>query len=218
MASYELRTLKDVMDAIDEEKQLDPGLISDEEKRRFIQDALDDLGDLGLFEDVYTFTGMNPIDLSRDSFDNFTGFQSIVNVYYKGRVVNPVSPRDINIEQTGNDPQGYWLVGTKLFLWPAPTENVTILVELNKRPVWPADLGDEIDLPMEWRRLLVLYGTHRCHKKNGNVFSANDYLNEYERLKGSLVNQAMQRRNSRVTAISRREPFDGLPWGVIRGG
>ena len=44
------RTFKELQDAIKDEMQLDPGLISDRERKQFLNEALKDLGSMGLFE------------------------------------------------------------------------------------------------------------------------------------------------------------------------
>lgn len=212
MAEWEIRDINDVMDAIDQEKQLDPGLISDDEKRRFVQDCLDDLGDLGVFERVIeTQVTSGPVDLSVIDGQE-TGFDKIIEVYWNGRALDPVAPRSVDRNQEAGLPTGYWLVGSQLYFYPrlAPGVSGTLTVEMIYRPLTVTDL------PREWRRLLVIYGTHRCHKKNGSTFSAREYLTEYETRKTSLYNKALQKRNQRKTTnrgMNDRPPY--MPFSTI---
>jgi hypothetical protein len=217
MASYDLNTLQDVLDAIDEEKQLDPGLVSPNEKRRYVQDALDDIGDLALFEKRVTATvTASMVDLATLG-GTPTGYETIIGVYWNGRPLGPVDPRAIDQTALGNTPAGYWSMTDGLYLWPGLEATVSgeLTVDMNYRPTWPATLGTVIDLPKEWRRLLVLYGTYRCHKKNGNTFSAREYQTDYENLKARLANLEIQRRNQRQTSVRQDNDTSGASWDAL---
>lgn len=213
MPEFEIMTIDDVLAAIDDEKQLDPGLVSIEEKKRFVQDCLDDLGDLGVFEKVVEAeVSSSPVDLSTLGGTE-TGFEKVIDVYWNGRVLNSVTPRSVDHSIEANQPTGYWLVGNYLYLYPklAPGASGRLMVEMVYRPLTVQDL------PREWRRLLVLYGVARCFIKNGSAFSAASYMNEYETRKTSLYTKELQRRNQRKT-VHRLDSFeDDIPYFTLRG-
>lgn len=209
-----LNTVADVIAAIDEEKQLDPGLISVSEKERFIQDALDDLGDLSVFEKVVTSTvTSSPVDLTTLGGSD-TGYEKLVEVFWNDKLLDRVSPRQADMSVESDTPRGYWTVGSDLYLYPKlkAGSSGTLKVHMIYRPL------DVPDLPREWRRLLVLYAVHRCHKKNGNTFASREYRSEYEEKKMVLFNKAIQNRNQNPTQNrDNNGPVDSALDSILRG-
>jgi len=184
----------EIKQAVRDEMQLDPGLISDAERNRFINYWLDDVASWGLLEKSITLpvlAGNNPITLPNNLIH-------LAEVIYEGRDLVPTSMR---VSGEGN-PVAYALEGRQLHLLPLPSVAGEVRLLYSYRPEHLTSDVDIPEVPNDWMLLGVLYTVFRAHKKNGNTAASREYQQEYEMKKGEKVREMLQHYNSRVRVMS----------------
>jgi len=175
-------TLAELNAAIKTEMQLDPGLISDDERKRFINDCITDLSGIGVFEKEIPLNFINGIaTLPSDFIEFIVLFRN--NVLIKpaktGRTTEGVIPRYPLIEVRPSTTE-------TLTLWYS--YSLTKLVELIDRP----------DIPQGFDSAIVDYAVARAHRKNGNIGLYREYMSAYNNKKFELYQRLIRLENSRV--------------------
>lgn len=202
------RTLKQLNEDIKTEMQLDPGLISDAERMRFINQAINDIGDLGLFEkEIDLPVEDGEAELPED-------FLSPVCVRWQdGRILRPVP--FVSAQSHSHNPVGFSIVGNALRTYPLSTGTCKVLY--NYRPQDVLNDDDVPDIPSGWDRLLVDHAVALAHRKNGNIQLFREYMQYYEMRKTSLITELLRKQNSRTNEVYNQEyainpstPFDYL--------
>ena len=204
------RTFAELQQAIATEMQLDPGLISDEERKRFINDCLADLGDMGLFEKEAVLTVTNgEAALPSD-------FVSLISVRWQdGRTLRPASLEE-QIVGSGSKPVKFLLMPQKIRVIPAADGELMLYYGYRPAPL-EADT-DVPDIPEGYDMLIVDYSVARAHRKNGNIGLWREYMSYYESGKLRLANELLRRINSRVTPMHNQhheimfDPLDSFMW------
>ena len=186
-----MRTLGELMSAIETEMQLDPGLISDEERSRFINDCLSDLGTLSLLEksaDVASVDGF--VSLPTDLVE-------IIDVFWEDILLRPLESN--NMTGSSAKPIGYITYYDNIKLYPTPNEDGNVKLIYSYRPSSLNITSDKPDIPEGWDYLLVDYAVGRAHRKNGNIGLYREYMGAYEEGKVKLMTELTKRQNSRIT-------------------
>lgn len=159
--------------------QLDPGLVSDAERRRFINDCLNKLGNLQLLEKVYTQSSVSSqfVNLPSD-------FGKLKRLYwYDGSIYHLLVPvEDASSFNSTGRPVGYNLEGSQLRLYPAPSSSGTLrwVYAYNPAEYSTSNGGDNPDIPKTWDGLLVDYACYRSHRKNGNQVASLQYYRDFK--------------------------------------
>jgi len=182
-------TLAELNAAIKTEMQLDPGLISDDERKRFINDCIVDLGGTSIFEKEIPINFVNGIaTLPSDFIDFIALFRD--NIFIKpakiGRTTEGVIPR-------------YPLIEVR----PHATETLTLWYTYS--PAKLINLTDRPDIPQGFDNAIVDYAVARAHRKNGNIGLYREYMSAYENKKFELYQRLTRLENSRVTMIINSE-------------
>jgi hypothetical protein len=199
------RTLQELNDAIKTEMQLDPGLISDVERKAFINDCISDIGSIGLFEKVDTLPVVDGVvDLPDDLI-------TIIDVKYDNRYLIPIRRM---ITMSGDRPIGYTVMYNVMELFP-PLSSGDIEVFYAYRPKNLNFDTDKPDIPNGFDKMIVDWAVAHAHRKNGNIGLYREYMGGYNEKKADLVNELTRRYNSRVTMQHNAEymetpstPFD----------
>lgn len=202
------RTFLEIQDAIKTEMQLDPGLISELERKSFINDALKDVGGIGLFEKYSTLVIDNGIATLPDDLVD------IIDIKFGDRYLVPMENQ--NGLSMGETPMGYIARYNSIELVPKPTTGV-VDVYYSYRPKPLVDPTDTPEIPNGFDLMLIDYSVSRAHRKNGNIGLAREYMATYAERKGELYQELTRRLNTRVVNIVNREhlqmaptPFDFL--------
>ena len=173
-------TFEELQLAIQTEMQLDPGLISLDERKRFINDALDDLGGVG------SFMKWIDIDLVEGYADLPADFVDFVAVTRGGVLLNPTSIRD--------RAYGYLILYNKIEVFPSANESIKLYYSY--RPARLVNPEDKPDIPNGYDLALRDYAVGRAHRKNGNIGLSREYISAYEDSKGKLASELIRRENS----------------------
>jgi hypothetical protein len=190
--------------------QLDPGLISDIERKQFINDAINDLGSLGMFEkevDVASVDGVVAVP------NDYIGL--IYVKWVDGRLLQPCR---VQTNLTTGNPYGFVLNNTELELVPIPTQDDAVKMYYLYRPLKLVNDSDQPDIPNGYDSLLVDYAVAKAHRKNGNTALWKEYMNYYDNKKADLLFELTRRANSRVTRMYNEDdaPTSGtFPYKLI---
>jgi len=201
------RTFKELQDAVKSEMQLDPGLISDLERQTFINNAIADVGGIGLFEKPATLAVVNGLaSLPDDLVD-------IIDVFYDGTPLTPVQRAQ---KLTGTTPVGYTINYNSIETYPQiATGNIDVYYAYRPAPL-VLDT-DRPDIPNGFDKMFVDWAVGHAHRKNGNIGLYREYVSAYMETKATLMSELTRRSNSRVTMPYNTEymatpstPFDFL--------
>jgi hypothetical protein len=198
--------------AIKEEMQLDPGLVTDAERVRFINDCLDEIGGLQLIELEYTDTNVS------SQYPTIPqGLTKIIALYWNGNKLTPMDS-DIDFNSVGQ-PVGYVVQSGKVRLYPKPSAPGELKWVYTGTPphCTETDIIDETStaepsLPENWHRLLITYACYRSHRKNGNIIMAREYKNDYDRDLASNIRTYVGFLNSQITKARSPEIYTGGDW------
>ena len=203
------RTFQELLEAIRVEMQLDPGLISDVERKTFLNDALKEVGTIGLFEKMADVTPLAGIaDLPDD-------IVVLLDVFWEGNLLRPM-PNRTGTGDASSAPVGYVVRFDKIELIPHPASGKAT-IHYAYRPGSMVNPTDKPAIPNGWDYMLVDYAVGRAHRKNGNIGLYREYVSSFERAKADLALELITRQNSRVTetvnnmqAENPSTPFDFL--------
>lgn len=186
------RTFQELQDAIRTEMQLDPGLIGDIERRRFLNDCLNDLATISLLEKEVSLPCVNGLVTKPDDFVNL-----ILISWSDGRVLRPVEVT--NTTARSSSPTGYVVKGAYIETYPKASVDSTVTLYYAYRPFAMVEATDRPNIPNGWDWLLVDYAVGRAHRKNGNIGLYREYMASYENGKSLLSQELVRQSNSRVT-------------------
>lgn len=193
-------TIKDSM-------QLDPGLVSNRERERYIRDTINDLSSLGVWEGAYEVTTATaPVTLP-------TTFSSLVEAYWNGKRLRKMDKRKLDGTIPAGQPLYCWTAidpadGVyKLFTYPQINMSGKVKIDFSSKAIdIPTDSTgtgtDQNDLttygvPSEWHGIIADGATAMAHRKNGNYTAAKEYQTTYMTGKNTLYIAALERINSR---------------------
>lgn len=189
------RTFKELQDAIKDEMQLDPGLISDRERKQFLNEALKDLGSMGLFEKTTQVT--IEFGFARLPDD----FVEMIEVMYNGRILQPMPMGNYGISET---PIGYTTLYDRIATVPQVAA-CTLDLYHGYRPLSMVNDEDKPDIPNDYDKALVDWAVGHAHRKNGNIALYREYLAAYSETKMALMTELTKRLNSRVEETYNRD-------------
>jgi hypothetical protein len=176
-----MMTFASINTAIQAEMQLDPGLVSDAERLRFVNDCLSQLGGLNLLEKAAVVDTI-------DQYPTLPADLVKLKEIYADDVPLTYLTSEYDQDTTGT-PFGYVWEGSLLRLYPIATASVELRLIYNYSPTAAASMtsGAVPDLPEGWDMLLVDYACARAHRKNGNYLSYRQYKADYtEALAGKV--------------------------------
>lgn len=177
------RTFAEILDAIRVEMQLDPGLISDDERKRFVNESLIDLGTLGCFEKKVDLEFVNGrANLPSDYID-------YVGLYRDGVLIPPAS--------TDSSQKGVVLSYPTLEVSGGETE--TLQLWYGYAPSKLELLTDRPDIPYGYDRAVIDFAVALAHRKNGNIGLYREYMSSYSALKNDLYHRLTNIQNARIT-------------------
>lgn len=182
------RTLAQLNDAIKTEMQLDPGLISDAERKQFINDCLTDIGNSGNFEKQVALTFEGGVATLPDDFVEF------IALLRSGVRVKPA---------ISNTSTGYITRYPEIEIVPATDETLTLWYSY--APVHLEENTDVPDVPTGFDSAIVDYAVARAHRKNGNIGLYREYMSAYEDKKFAMYQRLTRLENARVTMIMDNE-------------
>ena len=185
------RTFKELQDAIKDEMQLDPGLISDRERKQFLNEALKDLGSMGLFEKT------EELDIEFGYADLPNDFVELISVKYGVRELKPMPDSNYGISE---NPIGYTLFYDRIATVPLIANGIMTLY-YSYRPKTLVMDTDKPDIPNGYDKLLVDWAVGHAHRKNGNIALYREYLAAYSETKTALMTELTKRLNSRISNI-----------------
>lgn len=195
-----MMTFASINTAIQAEMQLDPGLVSDAERLRFINDGLSAIGSLQLLEKVVTTQASvqyptPPDDLLR------------IRALYRDNVPLACVGTVHDTALTGT-PVAYILEGDNIRLYPIPDAEYDLRWEYTYSPTAAASItsGAYPDLPVGWDSLLVDYACYRAHRKNGNYLSSAQYKKDYDMSLATKVRERIGHLNSSQHVAGMRQP------------
>jgi len=186
-------TLAELNTAIRTEMQLDPGLISDEERRRFINDCLSDLGGSSIFEKEVS---LNFIDGVATLPDNFVDF---IALFRGDTLIRPAKTQSGTAE-------GFVPRYPQIEVRPNMTETLTLWYTYS--PAMLVNSTDRPDIPYGLDNVIVDYAVARAHRKNGNIGLYREYMSAYENKKFEIYQRFTRLENSRVTMILNSENIE----------
>lgn len=185
-----MMTFAQINAAIQAEMQLDPGLVSDAERLRFINDGLSTIGSLQILEKVTTTPTISqyptkPVDLLR-----------LRGLYLEDVALVPANG-SFDTDTTGT-PHAYIIEGDDVRLYPVPSASVSLRWEYTYSPVAGASITSSAipDLPDGWDGLLVDYACYRAHRKNGNYLSSSQYRKDFDMTMGNKMREQISLMNS----------------------
>ena len=209
------RTFSQLKTAIENEMQLDPGLVSDAERSSYINDGLKLIGTICNLEKEVT------VSPNEDGVVNIP--DDVVSVIYviwtddsnKKLLLNPIEYQAIN--SSSNSPIGYIVKYNTIQLFPIPTGNGSLTIFYRYKPATLSQATDVPDIPEGWDRLLVDYGSSRSHRKNGNIAMWGLLNAEFEKGLEALRVECMQRSNARITPTVLNDERKQLksPWDYL---
>lgn len=192
-------------EAIKMEMEVDPAIVNDTERYRYINRAVDDLASVAMFEKMVTLDAEeNPVPLP----DDFIAEVAVYRVSADSLV--QLSPAHRYNSASGT-PVEYFIMSNQMFLIPfSPCE---IRLIYTYRPTGVSEIpGEEYDnssptLPEDWHPLIIPYAVALCHLKSGSVARYQQYLNEYTQRKMVKVAEYLKTYNARVR-VPRPFPLD----------
>lgn len=177
--------------------QLDPGLVIDVERQRFINDFLDKAGNLQLLEKVLEETGV-----STQYVDYPSDFNKLKRLYwYDGanyQLLEPIADTS-NFSSSGK-PIGYNIEGNQVRLIPSPSTSGTLRWVYAYIPAeyTGSNGGDTPDLPKTWDGAIVDYCCYRSHRKNGNQVASMQYYRDFKESLADAIRSYTARLNSKT--------------------
>ena len=204
------RTLAELRTAITEDMKLNPGLITDTERNRFINRALLDLSDMQLFEKEVTLGYTDGVITLPDDF------MSVVYVLRFNGAYLKVMPLDAP-PATGGTPVGYIQKPATIELWPKPSGEGTVKMSyIYRLPQLTSD-EEQPDLPNGYDDLLVDFAVALCHRKNGNMGIYREYMGTYNLTKESLRTELTRKLNTRIIQMQNSDsiPAPYTPFGHL---
>lgn len=186
------KTLAELNTAIKTEMQLDPGLISDAERKRFINDCILDLGGMSSFEKQVS---LNFEDGLADLPEDFIDF---IALYRDDKLILPASTQYTTSGFISRYPQ--------IEVRPHATE--TLKLWYTYAPAEVVNDTDVPDLPYGLDNAIIDYAVARAHRKNGNIGLYREYMSAYENKKFEFYQRLTRYENSRVTMILNAEESD----------
>ena len=189
------KTLAQLITSIQTEMQLDPGLISDEERTDFINDCIADLGGIGGFETSVA------IELTGGVATLPADFVSAIAVIRNDKVLHPTSFRDKR--------DGFIISYDRIEVFPHEDETVTLWYCYMPAPL--EESTDRPNIPNGFDVAIRDYAVARAHRKNGNIGLYREYMAAYEAKKYELSQRLTQLENSRITNIINSEEPAELP-------
>lgn len=181
------RAFSELILAVKTEMQLDPGLISDEERKQFINDCLSDLGKSVELEKSSTLAYTNGV---LELPDDYVG---VIAVVCDGRVLTPSTiPHSTGV----GSPSMYYVLGNKLYLSPRDTGEID-LIYYYQPPRMSVDT-DKPDIPNGYDSIIVDYAVAKCYRKNGNIGVYREYMSFYEEKKYQLKVEMTRKANTRI--------------------
>lgn len=193
-------TFYEINAAIQEEMQLDPGLVSDAERIRFINDCSGEIAQLHLLE-------ASAIDTTSSQYPTAPTDMLKLKSLYWDDIRLPALTTGYDTDTTGT-PIGYIYEGEVYRLYPAPDEEATLRWVYTYMPTqMTADMLVEAsaeayasypNVPLGWEMLYVNYACYRSHRKNGNILMSNVYQKDYEKSLSYKMRDYISRRNSTI--------------------
>lgn len=187
------KTLLELSDAVKTEMQLDPGLISEVERRRFINDCISDLGGMSCFEKQASLTFTDGLATLPEDFVDF------IALYRADKQIRPAT--------TAHTTEGFISRFPQLEIRPHTTEALTLWYTY--APVALVNDTDKADIPYGFDNAIIDYAVARAHRKNGNIGLYREYMSAYESKKFELYQRLTRLENSRVGMIIDSENSDG---------
>lgn len=183
------KTLAELNDAIKTEMQLDPGLISDAERKRFINDCILDLGGASCFEKSITLSFENGF---ADLPDDFVDF---IALYRNDILIHPADTQHATVGVISTYPQ--------LEVRPHKDEDLTL--RYTYAPAILVNDTDSPDLPYGMDNAIIDYAVGRAHRKNGNIGLYREYMSAYQDKKYDMIQRLTRLENTRVSMILNSE-------------
>jgi len=177
------KTLAELNNAIKTEMQLDPGLISDVERKRFINDCIIDLGGMSCFEKTATLSLTDGVALLPEDFVDF------IALYRGDKVISPAN--------THHTTDGFIARYPSIEVRPNATEELTLWYTY--APAAVTEDSDIPDIPYGFDNAIIDYAVARAHRKNGNIGLYREYMSAYNDKKFELYQRLTRYENSRVT-------------------
>lgn len=194
-------TFAGINTAIQAEMQLDPGLVADSERLRFINDALSQIGSLGVLDKVAETTTAaeyptKPTDLFR-----------LQELYCDGVPLAYIQSG--HESTTTGTPIGYALEAEAVRLYPAPSASVSLTWHYVYVPVACASITSSAtpDIPEGWDSMIVDYACYRSHRKNGNYLSSAQYKKDFDSALAMRVRESVVRMNAKKKTSSVTSPM-----------
>lgn len=188
------KTLAELNAAIKTEMQLDPGLISDAERKRFINDCIIDLGGMSSFEKQVTLSVVDGLaDLPND-------FVDFIALYRDDKIILPATTQYTTSGFISRFPQ--------IEVRPHATESLKLWYTY--APAEVVNDTDTPDLPYGLDNAIIDYAVARAHRKNGNIGLYREYMAAYESKKFEFYQRLTRYENSRVTMILNAEESENV--------
>lgn len=204
------RTLTELRAAMVEDMRLNPGLIVESERDRFLNRALLDLSDMQLFDKEVTIAHTAGVITLPDDFMSIVGLKRTDGVWLKAMPLD--SP-----PASGDTCFGYRQDAATISLYPTPSGNGTVsMTYIYRLPALTA-AGDQPAIPNGYDDLLIDFAVALCHRKNGNMGIYREYMGTYNMGKESLRLELTRKLNSKILTMQNSDsisrpntPFDYL--------
>ena len=204
------RTFLALQEAVQTEMQLDPGLISDGERKQFINEGIHEIGGDNLFEKTVSLTTSEGIVDIPDDFITLHG------LFWNNIPLTPAT--NTFTDSRTSTPTHFVVRYDTIELIPHPVNEADeVKMHYTYQPTPLSASTDQPEIPNGWDRLLVDYAVSRAHRKNGNVGLAREYMSTFDYQKSKLALEMVRRLNSRITetvnsdyANNPSTPFDFL--------
>lgn len=204
------RTLLQLRNAVIEDMRLNPGLIIDTERNRFINRGLLDLSDMQLFFKDATLDHTAGVVTLPDDFMSVLGVRRTDGVWLN-------SIPDYYPPSVGDTPLGYIQKASTIELYPKPTSNGQIALCYIYRLAQLTSDTEQPDVPNGYDDLLVDFAVALCHRKNGNMGIYREYMGTYNLSKESLRLELTRKLNTKIMTMQNSDnvtmpvtPFDFL--------
>jgi len=192
--------------AIKEEMQLDPGLVSEAERARFINDGMKKIAELQLIELSY----LDPA-ASTQYPTMPIGLTKIRNLYWNDIPLRSLKPAQAEDLDTTGTPIGYVWEAEVVRLYPIPVVAGELRWTYTGTPAdcTTTDLAIGAvtlpNLPTLWHPLLVDYACHRSHRKNGNILMSREYKNDFTIAMANTLRTYISSLNSQIVTADTPE-------------
>ena len=182
--------------------QLDPGLISVDERKRFINKAIDDLSLINLWvKDTTLVVAPSTAEVTLP-----TDFLLPLNVFFGDIELLPVKRTGVPGGLTGT-PSGYIIKPNLIELVPTSVTGGNLFLTYTYKGLHLADDDDVANFHLDASNAIETYATAMCHRKNGNIFMYNQYYNSYLQLKGIFIDVLTRESNSRVNVVKLTDAY-----------